>query len=73
MDNNAQEFSKIYSQEPVVNINGISVIKRCLQLFDPQYQKALDRKADLVINKEKTSNKDFDKFSTLKKLKIVDK
>ena len=46
--------------------------KRCLQLFDKQYQKKLDRKASLVIEKEKKAKKNFNNFSTLKKLKIVD-
>ena len=30
MDNNAEEFKRFYSQEPLVNIDGVSVIKRCL-------------------------------------------
>ena len=47
-------------------------MKRCYQLFDSQYQKKLDRKAEIVIDSEKKTKKDFSKFSTLKKLKIVD-
>ena len=62
----------MYSQEPQIKINGISVMKRCYQLFDSQYQKKLDRKAEIVIDSEKKTKKDFSKFSTLKKLKIVD-
>ena len=34
--------------------------------------KALEKKADLVIDSEKKFKKDFNQFSVLKKLKIVD-
>ena len=55
-----------------MNMGGISVLKRCLQLFDNQYEKKLDRKADLVIDKENKTKKNFDKFSLRKKLRIID-
>ena len=53
LDSNTKEISRMYSQEPEINIDGISVMKRCYQLFDPQYQKKLDRKAEIVIDSEK--------------------
>ena len=29
LDSNAKEVKRIYSQEPEININGVSLIKRC--------------------------------------------
>ena len=29
LDNNAKEVTRIYSQEPELNINGVSLVKRC--------------------------------------------
>ena len=72
LDSNFKEISRLYSQEPEISIDGVSVMKRCYQLFDPQYQKKLDRKAEMVIDSEKKVGRGFSKFSTLKKLKILD-
>ena len=53
-------------------LDGVSVTKRCMQLFDARYLKNLDRKASLAIQKEKQFHQKFDSFSTSKKLKILD-
>ena len=58
--------------EPDIKAGGVSIAKRCLQLFDPQYMKKLDKRATIVIDKEMKSKKVFQDFSTLKKLKIFD-
>lgn len=65
-------MSKIYQQEPQLLLDGVSVTKRCMQLFDARYLKNLDRKASLAIQKEKQFHQKFDSFSTSKKLKILD-
>ena len=72
LDSNTKQLSRLYSQEPEISIDGVSVMKRCYQLFDPQYQKKLDKKAQMVIDSEKKMKRGFSKFSTLRKLKFVD-
>ena len=64
--------SKIVNTEPKLLLDGVSITKRCKQLFDPRYKKNLERKADLVRAKEKQLQKKFESFSTAKKLKIID-
>ena len=65
-------MTKLYSKEPEIVLDGVSVTKRVMQLFNPRYQKDLDRKATLAIESEKLARKSFVKFSTAKKLKILD-
>ena len=53
-------------------MDGISLEKRCKQLFDPQHNSKVARKVKLAIDIEKREKKDFQKLSLQKKMQILD-
>ena len=46
-------------EKPAVEIDGISLEKRCYQLFDPAHRARVERKVKIAIDMEKRDKKDF--------------
>ena len=59
-------------EKPAVEIDGMSLEKRCYQLFDPAHVARVERKVKIAIDMEKREKKDFSKLSVQKKLKVLD-
>ena len=57
---------------PAVEVDGMSLERRCYQLFNPAHNIKLERKVKMAIDLEKREKKDFKKLSVQKKLRILD-
>ena len=58
--------------KPAVEVDGMSLEKRCKQLFDPGHKPRLERKVQAAMELERRAKKGFAKLSVQQKLQVLD-